>query len=186
MAGRTRTFVESTGSQAIRGLQESLMAGRIYNMASGTPVAHGSTALNYLCYTFTPLLITNILVINISGEAWDEAASNLFFGWTPTVGVAPTVYAHVSGFNGGTGVSAGGSVNLSDATTLATLGSSSLALQPVIVPAGNYVLTGLVNQEGATTNIATLWEGASTPERVILSPKTSAVASSEKLNTVSI
>ena len=190
MAGRTRTFVDSTGSQAIRGLQESLMAGRTYGSGSGQPAAHGSTATNYLCYTFTPLLLTNILVTNTSGENWDQAASHLFFGWSATVGgalVGPAVgHAYVGGFNVGAGVPAGTTVNMADAAQLASIGSTSSALKPTLIPAGHYVLVGFVNQEGASTGIFTLWEGASTSERVIISPQTPAVPSTEKLNTVLI
>jgi len=166
------------------------MAGRTYGSGSGQPAAHGSTATNYLCYTFTPLLLTNILVTNTSGENWDQAASHLFFGWSATVGgalVGPAVgHAYVGGFNVGAGVPAGTTVNMADAAQLASIGSTSSALKPTLIPAGHYVLVGFVNQEGASTGIFTLWEGASTSERVIISPQTPAVPSTEKLNTVLI
>jgi hypothetical protein len=190
MAGRTRTFVDSTGSQAIRGLQESLMAGRTYGNGFGQNADHGAVVFNYLCYTFTPLLLTNILVTNTSGEDWDQAASHLFFGWSTAVFgaiVGPAVgHAYVGGFNVGAGVPAGTTVNMADAAQLASIGSTSSALKPTLIPADHYVLVGFNNQEGASVGIFTLWEGASTSERVTISPDIPAVPSTEKLNTVLI
>jgi len=187
--GRTRTFVDSTGSQAIRGLQESLMASRTFGVAVGPSAAHGAAATNHLCYTFQPMILTNVMVLNASEEAWNQAASILSIVFYASLSDPPVgELAIVTGFNlGGGGVTPFGEVNMADAAQLASIGSNSSALKPTLIPAGHYVIVKFDNNEGAgEVGILSCWEAATTPERVFLEPRIPATPSSQNLNTVLI
>jgi hypothetical protein len=187
--GRTRTFVDSTGSQAIRGLQESLMASRTFGAAVGPPGADGAAAMNLLCYTFQPMILTNVMVLNASGETWDQATSILSIVFYATLSDPPVgELAIVTGFNlVGGGGSPFGEVNMADAAQLASIGSTSRALKPTLIPAGHQVIVKFDNNEGAgPVGIMSCWEAATTPERVFLEPRIPATPSSENLNTVLI
>lgn len=186
VVGRTRTFIESTGSQAIRGLQESLMASRVRGTAFSEAAGDEETAENLLFYTFQPTVLTRVLIHNFSGVTWGNEDSTLEIGYYTHAGLLAEegepveTLAYVTEFDGAGGVPPMTAVDMSDDAQLATLGAEYRPLRPVIIPAGHYVVAFFDNNEGAgAVTIFSLWEAACTPERVLLTPASPAVAALE-------
>jgi hypothetical protein len=185
VVGRTRTFIESTGSQAIRGLQESLMASRVRGTSFSEEAADEETASTLLFYTFQPTVLTRVLIHNFSGVTWGNEDSTLEIGYFTHAGFLAggepvETLAYVTEFDGAGGVPPLTGIDMSDDAQLATLGADYSPLRPVVIPPGHYVTAFFDNNEGAgAVLIYSLWEAACTPERVLLTPASPAVAALE-------
>ena len=173
MAGRTRTFVDDTGSEVVRGLNESLMSSRIplslpMFVPNTAPAENSRTLL--LLYASEDVYPHDLRVHNFTagGVAGPNSYVRFAICSNQDLTTGASVIANIEDFDthnwAFTTVKDMSAITTSDADTVT-------AFIPQIIPAGNYLYCVANNDEAANPLGLAIYYGLyGTSERVALTP----------------